>query len=76
LDLSPIRVSLSTAHPAKFSDAVAEALRSFPTFNFERDVLPVEFQGLLEKKQRVIDVHSADVDLVKNVIESRVDRSE
>jgi len=75
LNLSPIWISLSTAHPAKFSEAVAEALRSFPTFNFDRDVVPKEFQGLLQKNQRVVDVHSADVDLVKKVIESRVDQS-
>lgn len=68
-------MSLSTAHPAKFSEAVAEALRSFPAFEFDRDVLPEEFQGLLQKEQRVIDVESADVDLVKSVIESKVDMS-
>jgi len=66
-----IRVSLSTAHPAKFSEAVAEALSSISTFDFDRDVLPGEFQGLLQKEQRVIDVESADVDLVKSVIESK-----
>lgn len=69
----PIRISLSTAHPAKFSEAVAEALRSFPVFNFDRDVLPEEFQGLLQKEQRIIGVESADADLVKSVIESKVD---
>lgn len=74
-DLSTIQVSLSTAHPAKFSEAVAEALRSFPTFNFDRDVLPEEFRDLLQEEQRVIDVHSADADLVKSVIESKVDQS-
>lgn len=75
LDLSTIQISLSTAHPAKFSDAVAEALKSFPAFAFDRDVLPEEFRGLLQKEQRVIDVHSADVDLVKNAIENKVDES-
>ena len=74
LNLSPIQVSLSTAHPAKFSEAVARALGSSPTFNFHRDILPKEFQGLLEKEQRVIDVPLADVDLVKSVIESKVDQ--
>lgn len=73
LGLSTIQVSLSTAHPAKFSEAVAEALKSFPAFNFNH-VLPEEFQGLLQKEQRVIDVHSADVDLVKRVIESKADQ--
>jgi len=51
---------------------VAEALSSFPGFNFDRDVLPEEFQGLLQREQWVIDVESADVDLVKSVIESKV----
>lgn len=60
---------LSTAHPAKFSEAVTRALSSEPTFNFESDVLPEEFKGLLEKERRVIDVERADIDLVKGVIE-------
>jgi len=69
---SLIQVSLSTAHPAKFSEAVAEALSSIPAFDFDRDVLPEAFQGLLQKEQRVIDVESANVDLVKSVIDSKV----
>jgi len=67
-----IQVSLSTAHPAKFSEAVTQALSSFSAFDFDRDVLPKEFQGLLQKEQRVIDVKLADLDLVKSVIESKV----
>lgn len=70
---SSVQVALSTAHPAKFSEAVAEALHSFTSFNFERDVLPEEFKGLLEKEKRVIDVSAAEVDLVKQVIEDHVD---
>jgi threonine synthase len=31
-------------------------------------VLPDEFRGLLKKEKRVIDVESAEVDLVKAVI--------
>lgn len=61
---------LSTAHPAKFSEAVTRALQSESSFNFERDVLPDEFRGLLERERRVIDVEAADVGLVKAVIES------
>ena len=60
---------LSTAHPAKFSEAVTRALQDSPSFNFERDVLPVEFKGLLERERRVIDVEAPEVDLVKKVIE-------
>ena len=59
---------LSTAHPAKFSEAVTRALQSAPSFNFEKDVLPEEFRGLLEKERRVVEVQN-DVEAVKGVIE-------
>jgi threonine synthase len=67
-----VQVMLSTAHPAKFSDAVSEALKESSQFNFEADVLPVEFKGLLQKPRRAITVERAEVDLVKKVIEERV----
>lgn len=60
---------LSTAHPAKFSEAVTRALQDTASFNFERDILPPEFKGLLEKERKVIDVEAPSVDLVKQVIE-------
>ena len=66
---STVQVVLSTAHPAKFSEAVTRALNGESQFDFERDVLPEEFKGLLERKRNVIDVEAAEVDLVKNVIE-------
>ena len=66
---STVQVVLSTAHPAKFSEAVTRALNDESQFDFERDVLPEEFKGLLERKRNVIDVEAAEVDLVKNVIE-------
>ncbi|KZT04975.1 tryptophan synthase beta subunit-like PLP-dependent enzyme [Laetiporus sulphureus 93-53] len=68
-----VQIVLSTAHPAKFSEAVTRALHSSPSFNFERDVLPSEFKGLLEKERRVIDVEIPDVESVKKVIESFAD---
>ena len=64
-----VQVVLSTAHPAKFSEAVTRALQHSSKFNFERDILPVEFKGLLEKKRNVIDVEAPTVGLVKEVIE-------
>jgi threonine synthase len=64
------QIVLSTAHPAKFSEAVSRALEQLPNFNFDRDVLPKEFIGLLDKEKRVIDVETADIDLVKAVIEN------
>ena len=71
-----IQITLSTAHPAKFAEAVARALSNKPSFNFEQDVLPVEFRGLLEKERRVIDVERADVELVKGVIEMVAQKEE
>ena len=62
------QVILSTAHPAKFSDAVTQALSTNPSFNFSNDVLPPEFKGLLEKKRRVIDVDAPRAEKVQEVI--------
>ncbi|KAG9116827.1 threonine synthase [Ceratobasidium sp. 392] len=57
-----VQVILATAHPAKFSSAVESALSSYNTFNFERDVLPEEFKGLLHRERRVVQVDGlADV---------------
>ncbi|RPD60685.1 tryptophan synthase beta subunit-like PLP-dependent enzyme [Lentinus tigrinus ALCF2SS1-6] len=63
------QIVLSTAHPTKFSEAVTRALQGSPSFDFERDVLPPEFKGLLERERRVIDVEAPRVELVKQVIE-------
>jgi threonine synthase len=46
-------ISLSTAHPAKFSGAVDSALRDEAGFNFDEQVLPSEFKDLLQKEKRV-----------------------
>jgi hypothetical protein len=67
-----VQVVLSTAHPAKFSEAVTNALSTSQGFDFERDVLPQEFQGLLEKERTVVDVDEPNKELIKKVIESKV----
>ncbi|RFU76990.1 threonine synthase [Trichoderma arundinaceum] len=46
-------ISLSTAHPAKFSGVVTTALADEPNFNFEEQVLPDEFKALSTKEKRV-----------------------
>lgn len=66
---SPTQIVLSTAHPAKFSEAVNEALANSPGFDFESQVLPEEFKGLLEREKRIIEVPRPEVELVKGVIE-------
>lgn len=68
-----IQIVLSTAAPAKFSDAVSEALKDQPEFDFERDALPDEFKGLLDLPRRVIDVKN-DREEVKAVIRENVDK--
>jgi threonine synthase len=50
---------LSAAHSTKFSEAATRALSEQETFDFERDVLPQEFRGLLEERT-VIDVDESN----------------
>jgi threonine synthase len=56
-----VHVSLATAHPAKFSQAVEMALAGRgDDFDFNTKVLPKEFQGLLELERRVTPVRRHD----------------
>ncbi|KAI9803449.1 MAG: threonine synthase [Piccolia ochrophora] len=50
-------VSLATAHPAKFANAVDLALKDEPGFKFQM-ILPEEFIGLEEKERRLRAVGS------------------
>ncbi|TIC57852.1 threonine synthase [Wallemia mellicola] len=65
------QICLATAHAAKFSEAVENALKDEASFNFERDVLPTEFHGLMDKQRRVIDIEGIDPELTKRVVESK-----
>ena len=65
-----VQLILSTAHPAKFSEAVTQALGNISGFSFEKDVLPEEFKDLLNKERRVIDVENSP-EAVKKVIDDR-----
>ncbi|KAJ1979041.1 threonine synthase [Dimargaris verticillata] len=63
-------VCLSTAHPAKFSGAVTEALTAGgATFAFD-EVLPPQFVGLLEKPRRCLDASPGTTANVKQTIET------
>ena len=68
------QIILSTAHPAKFSSAVEDALSENKTFDFDRDVLPEEFKGLLEKEKRIIDGDGPDPELTKKVVMEQVEK--
>ncbi|OKL58802.1 Threonine synthase [Talaromyces atroroseus] len=52
-------ISLSTAHPAKFLDAVTLALKDEPGFDFDSQVLPDEFKALASKEKRVTSVENS-----------------
>jgi threonine synthase len=67
-----IIVSLATAHPAKFSEAVETALKTSPLFDFNRDVLPKEFHGLLDKEKRIVVVDRPEPELVMAAIEKEL----
>ncbi|KAG1798305.1 uncharacterized protein BJ212DRAFT_1403991 [Suillus subaureus] len=65
-----IQIILSTAHPAKFSEAVTltSALDGVSGFDFD-SVLPEAFKTLLTMERRVIEVERPDAELVKGVVE-------
>ncbi|KAL2041910.1 hypothetical protein N7G274_005097 [Stereocaulon virgatum] len=65
-------IALATAHPAKFSGAVTEALEKEKGFRFE-DVLPDQFVGLEKLPRQVTDVKKSDgLEGLKELIRSRV----
>jgi hypothetical protein len=49
-------VTLATAHPAKFSSSVEQALSTFPEFNFRDSVLPSELKELESLDKRIYRV--------------------
>jgi len=71
-DPAVTQIILSTAHPAKFNEAVTKALEGSEAFDFDRDVLPKEFRGLLEKERRVIQVEGSEPELTKKVIVEQI----
>lgn len=65
-------ISLSTAHPAKFADAVNSALSSFDDYSFEKNVLPAELKQLSTLPKKLKYVEKADIELVKAAIEEEL----
>lgn len=65
-------ISLSTAHPAKFAQAVDLALRGQEGYSFDQ-VLPPEFVGLEHKERRVLVVSGGyGWQAVRSIINSHV----
>lgn len=65
-------ISLSTAHPAKFSGAVKLALKDNTGFNFEEQVLPPEFVALDKLERRVTTVENS-WEKVREIVKKQVD---
>ncbi|KAJ1650134.1 threonine synthase [Dispira simplex] len=73
-------ICLSTAHPAKFFEAVSKALHVPPkeansqvdTFDFDR-VLPSEFVDLLEKPRRCLTIQPGTVENIQATIVKTLD---
>ncbi|KAK9237458.1 tryptophan synthase beta subunit-like PLP-dependent enzyme [Lipomyces kononenkoae] len=64
-------VALSTAHPAKFGDAVDQALKGKDEYSFD-DVLPDAFKALKYLPKKVTVIEKADKELVKAAIEQEL----
>ena len=60
-------ISMSTAHPAKFSQAVKLALKDEHGFEFEKSVLPPELARLAQMEKRVITVENS-LETVREII--------
>jgi threonine synthase len=63
-----IYVALSTAHPAKFADAVDYALKGKDGYSFEDHVLPQEFKDMVNKRSKKIFADKPDIEAIKSII--------
>lgn len=61
-------ISLSTAHPAKFSEVVNGALNSIEGYSFEKEVLPDELKALSTKEKRILLIDEPSLEKVKSAI--------
>jgi threonine synthase len=64
-------ISLSTAHPAKFSEAVNLALKDENGFDFEKRVLPPELASLAQMEKRVTTVENS-WETVREIVKKQV----
>jgi threonine synthase len=64
-------ISLATAHPAKFSEAVNLALKHENGFDFEKRVLPPELLGLAQMEKRVTTVENS-WETVREIVKKQV----
>lgn len=65
-------ITLSTAHPAKFSEVVNKALLSYEEYDFDEHVLNDELRALSSKKKRILLIDDANVENIKKAIEKEL----
>lgn len=65
-------ISLATAHPAKFANAVDMALSGAEGYDFESKVRPTEFVGLEDRERRVAGVEN-EWTAVREVVKKQVE---
>ncbi|PRT53635.1 Threonine synthase [Wickerhamiella sorbophila] len=71
-DKHKVYVTLSTAHPAKFSEAVNEALVGVKGYSFENDVLPDEFKVMMQAKTKKIKANSSEKAEIQQIVVSEL----
>lgn len=67
-------IALSTAHPAKFSDAVDLALKGQEGYSFEDDVLPQEFKELPGREKKNLYADKAELSAIKAIIVEELEK--
>lgn len=65
-------ISLSTAHPAKFSEVVNRSLNGIDGYSFEKDVLPEELRVLALKDKRILLIDEPSLEKIKTTIEKEL----
>ncbi|VEU23122.1 DEKNAAC104203 [Brettanomyces naardenensis] len=65
-------ISLSTAHPAKFSDVVNKALGDIKGYSFENDVLPEELEKLASLPKKIREIGKPELSVVEEAIEEEL----
>ena len=64
-------ISMATAHPAKFAEAVKLALKHEDRFDFEKTVLPRELDELTQMEKRVTVVENS-WEAVREIVKKQV----
>lgn len=65
-------ISLSTAHPAKFSGVVNKALGDIKGYSFEKDVLPLELKKLATMPKKIKLINTPSLDSIESAVEEEV----